>query len=454
MTVPNKNRSHVPRPTRKPVTRRSTARHQSRRVASAGEAPGEVRRFAPGSRGTAADHGYLLWILFVFLVLEYARPPLIVQLRLQLLIILVLPLLCLTQLRDRTWSGILIAQVLFVLLCAVGVPFASNNYAAYFTTRTMFGNVAIAVSMMWVVTTRHALDRTIWVWLWVMCYVALYALTHEGVGPGGFVADENDLALGCVTAFPFTYFGFQSSRGWRRWVYAVLGVIFVMAIVVSFSRGGFVGLAAVALYCVFASRNRLRNFALMGACSLVLLALAPRPYIEELRTISDPSNGTARSRQFLWVTAFNMWKQHPIIGVGGGNFIHLAGEFQPDWEERRYAVGNWSGTTVHSAIFEVLSEQGLAGIGLSGYILFAHFHGIGRLRRRARRHQRVPAHLRRHIEIYGGGLTAGMVGFLASGVFLSVAYTPYPWYFSALGVALATGTQRELRALTRVNESA
>ena len=30
-----------------------------------------------------------------------------------------------------------------------------------------------------------------------------------------------------------------------------------------------------------------------------------------------------------------------------------------------------------------------------------------------------------------------MAGYLASGAFLSVAYYPYPWYFSAFAVALA-----------------
>jgi hypothetical protein len=401
----------------------------------------------------AADRPYLLWLLFVFLILEYARPPFIVELRLQMMIVLALPVLCLSQLRDRTWTGILTAQVLFVSLCALGILFASNSYAAYFTTRVMFGNVAIAMSMMWVATTARSFERTIWVWLAVMCYVAIFALTHGGVGPGGFIHDENDLALGCVTAFPFTYFGFQWDRGWRRWVYAALGVLLVTAVVASFSRGGFVGLATVALYCTFVSRNKLRNFALMGACALAFLVLAPQLYIDELKTIAGSASGTAHSRQFLWTGAFNMWKQHPIIGVGGGNFVHLAGEFQPDWEQRKYDERNWSGTTVHSAYFEVLSEQGAVGVGLCGYIVWAHFHGLRQLRRRARKRRGVPPPIRQHIEIYGGGLTAGMMGFLASGAFLSVAYTPYLWYFSALGVALSTAMKRELAVLAEARES-
>jgi hypothetical protein len=61
--------------------------------------------------------------------------------------------------------------------------------------------------------------------------------------------------------------------------------------------------------------------------------------------------------------------------------------------------------------------------------------------------------VRQHIEIYGGGLTAGMMGFLASGAFLSVAYTPYLWYFSALGVALSTAMKRELAVLAEARES-
>jgi O-antigen ligase len=275
--------------------------------------------------------------------------------------------------------------------------------------------------------------------------VALYGITHSGRGPGGFLHDENDLALGCVTAFPFAFFGFELSSGWRRWVSGALGTVLIVAVVISFSRGGFVGLVAVAVYCFFVSRHKVRNLAVLAVTAVAFLALAPSEYIDELKTIREVSSGTARGRQFLWTTAYNMWADHKVFGVGGDNFIFLAGVYQPNWEDRSYAERDFSGTTIHSAYFQMLSEQGVAGIAVCAYMIWAHFSSLRRLRKLARRPGALPPDLRQDVELYGGALAAAMLGFLASGAFLSVAYTPFPWYFAGLALALEISTKRELR---------
>ena len=153
--------------------------------------------------------------------------------------------------------------------------------------------------------------------------------THGGVGPGGFLGDENDLALACITAFPFAFFGFEWNSGWRRWAFGSLGILLLMAVVASFSRGGFVGLVAAAGYCLALSRHKLRNFGVMVMSALALFALSPQEYIDEIGTIraeaTGEQRGTGESRQFLWTTAYNMWKDQPVLGVGGGNFSFLAG---------------------------------------------------------------------------------------------------------------------------------
>lgn len=384
------------------------------------------------------------WLILIFFVLEYARPPVIVQLRLQMLIVLMLPLLWLNA-RKRPWHSILTAQIAFVALCAIHVPFAWNNYAAYFVTRGMFANVVLAVGMSWVFSHRENLRWGIWTWLAIMAYVAAFGLTHGGTGPGGFLGDENDLALATVTALPFAFFGAEQLPGWKRWVCVGLGVLVVSAVVASFSRGGFVALAAVGIYCWIVTRHKLRNLAVLAVAAAAFMLLAPRSYLDEIRTITDTSEGTAETRQFLWETAYNIWLDHPVIGAGGGNFNYLAGRYQPtDWEGRDYQERSWAGTTVHSAYFQLLSEQGLVGIALAGFIGIAHLRGIRRLRRDVRRHPGAAPDLRRDVEFYGASLSAAMIGYAVAGAFLSVAYYPYLWYFSGLAVALDAAARREL----------
>jgi hypothetical protein len=90
---------------------------------------------------------------------------------------------------------------------------------------------------------------------------------------------------------------------------------------------------------------------------------------------------------------------------------------------------------VHSAYFQVLSEEGLAGILLLGYVVFGHFRALRRAQKWARQGN-IPAALRDQIEWFSGGLAGGMVGFLSAGAFLSVAYYPYLWYLAGQTVAV------------------
>jgi O-antigen ligase len=389
----------------------------------------------------------------LFFILEYARPPGIVQLHLQMLIVLIMPLLWLSS-PTKPWSRILTAQLLLLLWFAKSIPIAHNNYSAYFETRVLFGNISIAIGIAWLTSQRERFRQAIWVWLAIMCYVAVFSLTHGGTGPGGFLGDENDLALACGTAFSLAFYGFEWMQGWRRWISGAIAVLIVTAIIVSFSRGGFVALAASGLYCLIASRHKLRNLLVLAVAVQAFLSFAPQKYLGELQTIQDTRKGTANTRRFLWETAFNMWKDSPILGVGAGNFNYLAGRYQPtDFEGRDYQERNWSGTTVHSLYFQLLSEQGAVGLALFAYIAMLHFRSNRRLRREVRKTPGVPPDLLRDTELYGGALSGGMVAYLVAGIFLSVASYPYLFYFSAFAVGLNTAIRSELAAINPAEAS-
>lgn len=404
-----------------------------------------------GLRGV--PNAFAIRMLMLFLVLEYVRPPLLAELKLQMVIIVVMLVLWFRG-RNRPWSGIITAQVLFLIVCLQAIPFAWNNYAAYFTTRTMFGHLAIALGLAWLLAAPSTFRRVTWAWVLIMGYVAVYGITHAGRGPGAMLGDENDLALGCATAFPFAFYGFERLSGARRWLCGAIGALMVVAIVLSYSRGGFIALVAVGLYCWLASRHKVRSLVTVALAASLLIMTAPgegrtgQSYVERLRTIFQSDEGTAEGRQFLWKAARNMWKAHPVLGVGGGNFNFLVGRYQPtDYEGREYLERNWSGTAVHSLYFQVLAEHGSVGILLLGYIVWAHFRTLRRVRRLAALQPGIASDLRRDAELYGGALGGAVVGYCAAGAFLSVAYYPYLWYFSAMAVALEAAVHREIDAL-------
>ena len=317
----------------------------------------------------------------------------------------------------------------------------------------MLGYLAIALGLSWILAERAAFQRVTWALLLIMGYAAIYGLLHGGRGPGGFLGDENDLALGCVTAFPLAFYGFEHLSGRKRWLAGAIAGLFVVATVISFSRGGFLGLVAAALYCLVASRRRVRNALILTLAAMLFVTLAPtggrkgHSYIDVIKSIAETDEGTSKGRRFLWQAAVNMWKAHPVLGVGGGNFAFNVGRYQPtDFEEREYNERDWSGMTTHSVYYQVLAEHGTVGILLLGYVVWAHFRTLRRLRRDMRSRTDLPPDLRRDAEIYAGGLPGGVAAYCVAGTFLSVPYYPYLWYFSAMAVALDVAVRREFVA--------
>lgn len=407
--------------------------------APAGEGARAVRAALP-----RRNPPYVVGALLVFFALEYMRPPGIVQLKLQMLISLALPVVWFTS--SRPWAPVMTAQVGFLAWCAKAVPFAWNYFAAYFVTRMMFAHVAVALAVTSFCSDMKNFKRVLWFWLVTILYQAFWGLTHGGRGSGGFMGDENDLGLAVVTFVPLAFLGFDKLAGRARWLCGLALGLLVAATVASASRGAFVGLVVAVGYCFLASRHKLKMLAVGVLAAFAIVSFAPSEYLDEIRSIKDTDSGTAHSRQFLWTAAFNMWKDRPIIGWGGGNTSFMVGKYQPrDWAGAQYQESDWSGTTVHSAYFELLPEQGLVGVGIFAFLGVYQVRQMRRLRRWARKSRGIPRLLARDAELYSYALNGMLVAYLACAVFISVAYYPFFWYITAFATALDKAVRTEAR---------
>ena len=392
-----------------------------------------------GARG-AVGRPFLFWVLLGYLILEYVRPPGIVNLRLQS-VILSLFAICWVLEPKRPWSRALSLQAGFLALSAASVTYALNSFAAYVAARQTFGNVVIALAVTWLMSRRRNFVLGIWFWILMMSYQAQHAVFYGGVGTGGFIGDENDVALGCCVALSFALPGAVFLRGWRRFASGALALLFTVAIVASISRGGFVGLVALVIYGVLVSPHRIRNLAILAAAAFVFYASVSPNYKAEIASIfENKEHDTGEARVFLWRTAWAMYLDNPVVGVGVGNFNWNSGRYQlraktGRFASREYIERDWTMAAVHSLYFTILSETGTIGSLLALGIIYEHFATIRRTRKFVARHPAASPRVRREATLYGVGLSMAMVGFLTAGAFLSVAYYPYLWMLSGLSVA-------------------
>lgn len=394
----------------------------------------------------------LLGTFIVFLALEYIRNPLLQRLRLQTALLIALPVLWAFS-RERPWSRQLTMMGLFVLTGTLMLPFATNNFVVYMNTRAMVGMFVISLATIWLMAYRGSFKQAVWVWVGIMSFQAVWAITHQGQGYGSAMGDENDLALACDMTLPFAVLGVRFHRGAKRWICAGVALLTLAAIIVSSSRGGFLGLLAAAGYSqFFGARHRVRNVAIALMLGIAFYMAVPESYVQEMRTIEDISEGTAETRFYLWWTAARVWMHYPILGAGPDNTPLLLGQYQPGpakggmFSSPAFQDRNWSMTALHSIYFQLLSERGLVGVGLFASMLYFFFAGLRRLRRDVARAHDAPRDLVRDATMYALALESAMAGFLVAGAFLSMLYYTHFWLFTAMAVAHQRGIRRELAA--------
>jgi probable O-glycosylation ligase (exosortase A-associated) len=327
----------------------------------------------------------------------------------------------------------------FLALMAWQVPWAMNNRWALWGMRDYAVLILGGVLPLAVLPTNFgSVKNLLGAYVALHVPMALHGLLHAGTGQGGWITDENDLALALNAALGVGLFLFLEAHTAARklWLLVCL-TMFVAGVAATRSRGGFVGLATLGAVVFFVSPPRRKLIVVMVVIIAVLglAVLAPAQYWSRIQTIQTASGegDTGFQRLYMWGLAWRMFLHHPVFGVGTNNY----GIQAPYYEDTAYAeqagVYLW-GRVCHSLYFTVLSEQGLVGTTLFVLVLGWTFATGRKIRRRAAvRHENPDAV---SAEFFATGLLAGVIGVLVSGAFLTVLYYPVLWVLVGLMAAL------------------
>jgi len=337
---------------------------------------------------------------------------------------------------------------LLIAVIAVMGPFAANNFAVWIGFQSMVAwLLCISIPIMHFANSLRKIRVLIAALIGLHCYLAIHALLHGGFGPGGFVGDENDVALAINTMMPLAFCSSLSAQTVRgKSLYLAAVVIMAAGVVATNSRGGFLGLVAVIGYCFIFSPQKKLGLVLGGLLVLAGFFVIPNSYWEEMGTISqeaaEEDSGTGGHRKKLWGIAINMFLANPLFGVGLDNFKWNAGDYMS--EELLEKEGrSYGGTVAHSVYFTILAETGAAGSLVVVAIVYFSVKSIRSIFRQADKISAasdLEVGTRASIlEIKGlaYGLGGGMIGNGVSGIFLTAFEYPHLWFVVALIVALA-----------------
>lgn len=369
----------------------------------------------------------------IYLVIEYGRPQEIIP-----VMGLIRPAMVFTLLILLSWvlrGGISLGDekqtkymiLLFIILVA-HIPFARNNFWAYRIAKSFLMYFPLFLSITIYVNTLDRLKKLMNIWVGLMSYISINVILHgRGEGAGSnFLADENDYSLLLNMMVPFSFFLFLSEKQhFKKFIYALISILAVVSIVISFSRGGFVGLVCVGFIIWLYSPRKLATMSIVLIVSASIYYRAGDMYINEMGTITDTKESTSLERIELWKAGWKMFLDNPL-GVGGGNYRVNVQDYQTTYFKRSM----W-GTPTHSLWVQLLSELGLFGVFIYISILVFNLKDIYKIKTYSEKSGKdVP--LTYYLSL---SFLASLVGYFSSGSFLSVLYYPHYYYVTAMIIA-------------------
>lgn len=390
-----------------------------------------------GGRSAPISSGFAITVLF--LVFEYGRPQdtigLIGTLRLPGIVTALMIILCFNSRRLHMAASPQTSRMLLLLfLFALHVPFAHNNFMAYTRTEGFLFFLPFFSSAILFVDSFDKLRVFMKCWIFLMTYLALKGILGHGIAGSSFLEDENDFSLLMNMMLPFGVFLFAYEKKIKtKLFYLIASLLCVASIVSSSSRGGFVGLIAVLVVVWLASPRKVSSLVLVAVLALGVYVVADQSYWNDMSTITNTEEGTAKERTDSWHAGWDMFKDYPF-GVGPGNFAVRFQEYQPASFKR----GMW-GREAHSLWFTLLPELGIPGVLLYLSLIRVNLRDLWYLKNLS-----TDRDSHRFAYFLSLAYMASLAGYFVSGTFLSVLYYPHYWYLTAMIVATRKVIDRDL----------
>ena len=263
---------------------------------------------------------------------------------------------------------------------------------------------------------------------------------------GGPLGSENRYAQILAVIFPFALIrAFRDPRRRFRLLGAGASILIASGVILSFSRGAAVALAATIALMVLLRELRLRHvvLALAGLTAVVLIAfphylirissLEKITALSTAETSTDGPDSAIVGRQTENLAAWNTFLDHPLTGVGPGVYFH---EYSREYANRlgiRYLESDRRG---HSLYLEMAAD-----IGMIGFAAFVAMVGSALvLLHRAMRYWR---RLDPERSMIASSIFFGLVAYLASAAFLHLSYQRYFWIVLALASSAVWALRRD-----------
>ena len=183
----------------------------------------------------------------------------------------------------------------------------------------------------------------------------------------GFFSNTMSFAycLGQVFAFAFAYLLCRRGSQKRRLVTVALTTILGLGLICTFTRGAWVGIGGALVVMAFVYRRDLGVKLTAGLAGVLLVGALSSSLVRDrlASIINEGASHSVSQRYDLWRVNWQMFKDHPIVGVGYGyNYF-----FTHEYNQKVFGHESFEAQT-HNNFLQVL-----AGSGLPGFVIWLYF---------------------------------------------------------------------------------
>ena len=328
------------------------------------------------------------------------------------------------------------SKIIFFLLVlmVISIPlsiYPGNSFR--FLTQHFWKIILVYVLILAYASSYEIINKVTWTYILAvgLLGVVYYASIGEGRIEITTTYDANDLAFVTVPAYAISFFKLFSLKGIKRLLVGCLCVLFLITVIKTQSRGGFIGLLAVTGIMLFQLRRLGFKYIMIGLflCLIggsIVLYKADSQFWNRMAAIwnyTDDYNYTQPTGRIeVWKRGVNIMMTHPILGVGVGNFYTAEGYSHMD------IGGKWS--SAHNSFLEIGAELGFPGLVCFCYIILSSLMGLRKLG--SFKHKITF----NNFVAFQFSLVSSWIGFIVIGFFLSNAYSSIFYFLTGLSCAL------------------
>lgn len=263
------------------------------------------------------------------------------------------------------WKSIKIPHCIpiisLLLFCSISFFYSINFYISFWAMALFLNYLVIFYLIICVVQTRAQFRQLVYLIVGIASFLSIFGLFKwAGANPFpwweydlGYSKDmlsatygnHNHFAGYMEMAIPMTLGLFLTGLKKGRLLFLiVLTFTLFSALILSLSRGGWIGAFAGLLFFVIVllfnrhlNKKKLLSILAIGFVVVVAIVLSSTPIVDRILTFEQKSEiPNFRARAIVWKGVVQAIKKHPSLGTGPGTFATIFTQYQPPGSSARY----------------------------------------------------------------------------------------------------------------------